>query len=402
MIIGGLVVGTSMVIAIHEVVVFDLISSVIRFLLPAIAGMLVYEIISQVYIRRCLRKMKPVSEVFMIINVIVENSFPTFIVAAFVLNVDSMLIYFSPFLFVYFLFIVLSILHLDFRLSVFSGLVAAIQFFMSIRMIIHYITFTEPIQPLVASYTLTFGRTMMIMLTGLASGFVAREIKRRILETYSTMGDRNRIRQILGQQVSPEIVDQILNAGKEIETRRLNVCVMFLDVRDFTPYASSHTPEEVLDYQNKLFGSLIDIVNKHNGIINQILGDGFMATFGAPISRGNDCGNAVNAAMEILEWTQKVSNEGFIHPTRLGIGIHYGEAITGNIGTELRKQFSIVGNVVIRASRIEQLNKEFKSQLLISKEVLERVSGNGEVEGKSLGDIVLKGESEPLEIFLIK
>src|SRR4030095_16314608 len=118
-----------------------------------------------------------------------------------------------------------------------------------------------------------------------------------------------------------------------------------------------------------IFSIAINAVSKHDGIINQFLGDGFMSTFGAPVSSGNDCKNAVDSALEILDITQNACNNGLIPPTRLGIGIHYGEAITGNIGTELRKQYSIVGNVVIQASRIEQLNKTFKSQLLVSREV---------------------------------
>ena len=144
---------------------------------------------------------------------------------------------------------------------------------------------------------------------------------------------------------------------------------------------------------------LIDVIDKQNGIINQFLGDGLIATFGAPISSGNDCQRAGNAAIEILDRVQESGDKGIFPKTRLGIGIHYGEAITGNVGTELRKQFSIVGNVVIQASRIEQLNKEFHSQLLMSKEVFDRMD---HANGESLGPIMLKGESEPLEIIRMR
>ena len=124
-----------------------------------------------------------------------------------------------------------------------------------------------------------------------------------------------------------------------------------------------------------------------------------MATFGAPISHGNDCANAVNAGVEILKVTQQLADDGLIPTIRLGVGIHYGEAITGNIGTEIRKQYSIVGNVVIQASRIEELNKQFQSQLLVSREVFRQLQ---EVNGESMGEVILKGENTPLEIIRIR
>ncbi|MFI5135445.1 MAG: adenylate/guanylate cyclase domain-containing protein, partial [Chitinophagales bacterium] len=317
------------------------------------------------------------------------------------LTISNIVIYFSPFMILYFLFIVLSTLHLDLWLSVITGVVAAVEYLFASEILLGYVPLTNSDYDIMTSQTIIIMKCILILLCGVASGFVGTEIKRRVINTSKALNERNRVRQILGQQVLHEIVDEILREGKEIGTSRVNVCVMFLDIRNFTPFASQHTPEEVMDYQNKLFGNLIDIVNKHSGIINQIMGDGFMATFGAPLSHGNDCRHAVDAALEILDWTQRACNEEFIHPTRLGIGIHYGEAITGNIGTELRKQFSIVGNVVICASRIEQLNKQFHSQLLISKDVLEKSVDGKMINAESLGAVPLKGEKEPMEIFKV-
>ena len=143
---------------------------------------------------------------------------------------------------------------------------------------------------------------------------------------------------------------------------------------------------------------MIEVVNEHHGIINQFLGDGFMATFGAPISKGNDAANSVQAAQNIIKRVAEAIQAGRIPQTRIGIGIHTGQAITGNIGTAIRKQYSITGNVVILASRIEQLNKKYHSQLIISKEVYSRIK-NIPDNYVSLGAVAVKGREEPISLY---
>jgi adenylate cyclase len=120
---------------------------------------------------------------------------------------------------------------------------------------------------------------------------------------------------------------------------------MFMDIRNFTALVEHRTPEEIVALQNEVFGTAVEVINRHHGVINQFLGDGFMATFGAPLSAGNDCANALAAARELVARIR----------VRIGIGLHAGDAVTGNVGSAERKQYSVTGNVVILASRIEQL-----------------------------------------------
>jgi adenylate cyclase len=363
-----------------------------------IAGILVYEIINAYIFWRQVRLRRSVSRVLQVINMIVETSFPTIFCFLLFQRMQDVVVLFTPVLMVYFLFIVLSTLHLNFWMSVATGIIAFAEYLWVSLYIIHRLP-PGQLNSLISSQILLTGRSLLLLVCGFAAGFVALEIRRRINTTFKAMNERSKIRQILGQQVSHAVVDRIINEGGMQQNRRRMVCVMFLDIRNFTPFVTGREPEEVMDYQNKLFSIAIEAVNKYNGIINQFLGDGFMATFGAPVSYGNDCRNAVDAALEIIEGVQRACDEKIIPDTRIGIGLHYGEAITGNIGTELRRQYSIVGNVVIQASRIEQLNKEFESQLLISREVFQKID---HVSGDSLGDVMLKGESSPLEIFRIR
>ena len=161
------------------------------------------------------------------------------------------------------------------------------------------------------------------------------------------------------------VAKELLSESSDDKIQRKLVCIMFLDIRGFTPFAESRKPEEIIQYQNKVFGFMIDSVYKHHGIINQFLGDGFMATFGAPVSTGNDCINAVNSAIEISNELKLQIEQAKLPDIKIGIGLHAGDVVTGNVGTSTRKQYSVTGNVVILASRIEQLNKKYDSTVLI-------------------------------------
>ncbi len=209
-----------------------------------------------------------------------------------------------------------------------------------------------------------------------------------------------KIKTLLDQQVSTEIAKELMSENPEIKKHSRFVCIMFLDIRDFTKFAEKREPEEIIQYQNDVFGFMIETVYSHHGIINQILGDGFMATFGAPLSKGNDCENAFMAANEIIQAVNKKSRLGEIPATRIGIGLHAGMVVAGNVGSSQRKQYSITGNAVIIASRIEQLNKEYKSQLLISEEVNNELGKEKKIDDDFV-EVVVKGREEPVKILKI-
>ena len=210
-----------------------------------------------------------------------------------------------------------------------------------------------------------------------------------------------KIKKLLGQQVSGEIAEALISTGPEkVPVERKFVCIMFLDIRGFTPFAETKEPEEIIEYQNQVFGFMIEVINKFHGNINQFLGDGFMATFGAPISHGNDCENAYQAAKEIIRIVNEKSSKGIIPKTRIGIGLHAGHVVAGNVGTDLRKQYSITGNTVITAARIEQLNKEFKSQLLISEEVYNALDKKNGLDDQ-FTEVSVKGRKSAIKILKI-
>ena len=213
--------------------------------------------------------------------------------------------------------------------------------------------------------------------------------------------DKNDIMSRFSQQVSKNVAEELVRKNIEYKSEKREVCIMFLDIRNFTPFSETREPEEVVKYLNNLFDFMINIIDNHFGIVNQFMGDGFMTTFGAPVTNGNPCQNAVNAACEILEVLRSKNSSGEIPPTRIGIGMHKGKAITGNIGSSVRRQYTVTGNVVILASRIEQLNKLYNSQFLISSEVYQSIELGG-MNAELIGNVSIKGRSMPLDIYKIE
>lgn len=179
---------------------------------------------------------------------------------------------------------------------------------------------------------------------------------------------------------------------------------MFLDIRGFTTFAEKHGPEEVVTYLNAIFDASVEAIAEHRGIVNKFLGDGFMAVFGAPTSEGNPCADAVAAGLDALARIDKLVADGGIPPTRLGIGIHSGPAVVGNIGSVRRKEYTVIGDVVNVASRVESLNKELGSRMLVTEEVW-RGSGTAARQTAtdeapvSLEPLHIRGRETPVRIF---
>ena len=289
----------------------------------------------------------------------------------------------SPALSVYFVFIILSTLRLNFFLSCFCGLLAAASYFMLYFFVYHHFDFNDA------------SRALILLISGIAAGLVAAQIKNGINKSVQETERRHRVENLFGQQISIEIAEKILENNGEIESKTMTVAVMFVDIRNFTNFTATRTPEQIVQYQNAFFALVSNAVAQNGGIVNQFLGDGCMVTFGAPVAMDNPALHAVRAAIEIREKLKEEIEAGHIADTAIGIGIHTGDAVTGNIGTDIRQQYSVTGKCVIVAARVEQLNKKFNSQILITEEVFNNACPHIPVVTEDLGKIGLKGFEEP-------
>ncbi len=362
--------------------------------------LIVYEII----VHYLLFKFQKVSilkqtKVFGYFNSFSEITLLTLLLISIIEKTETPVILQTPAALTYFIFIVLSTFRLDIKLSVFTGLIAAVEY------LIVAFTYTDSVEGVmdenrfVLSNIHFFGQALIMIITGIAAGFAAEVIKNKMMLSWKNLKEKTEVIHLFGQQISPQIVDNILHQKNQLSGVRKNVSVMFLDIRNFTPFVEAHQPEEVVEYLNKIFAFMIDIVQAHNGVINQFLGDGFMATFGAPVPDDNSAQKATAAAQKIIEELIKKNEEKSIPHTRIGIGIHFDEAVTGNIGSHLRKQFSITGRVVVMASRIEQLNKKYNTSLLISKEVYNQLEQKDQSLFEFLDETVVKGSKTPITLY---
>jgi adenylate cyclase len=325
-----------------------------------------------------------------------ETAMPTLLIVLISREVDPVYVLQSAASYLYAIFIVLSTLRLDFRLSAFTGASAALQYAALAAWYMHD-SATAAGTPF-ATPPFYVAKAALLFGAGLAAGFVASEVRRRVRRILRIAAERERMLAAFGQQVSPEIAAALLRQGGRLESRRRFVCVMFMDIRGFTRLVQDRSPEEVVAWQNAAFGAAVDIVGRHQGVINQFLGDGFMATFGAPVPTGRESANALAASRELLRAVQALIDAGRLPAMTIGIGLHAGEAVTGNIGSEARQQYSVTGEVVILASRIEQLNKVYASQLLASAEVLQD-AGETPPPGAALGPVKVRGRDAPVEIY---
>jgi adenylate cyclase len=235
------------------------------------------------------------------------------------------------------------------------------------------------------------------LVCGLLAGLVGMQLRRQFETSIAAATARDRITNLFGQHVSPQVVERLMAEGASTGSDIRRVAVMFVDFRSFTAAARTRPPQEVVDRLDGAFAVLVEILDRHGGIVNKFLGDGFLALFGAPFEAADAAEQAVAAAREML-----AANEHFNRttswPLRIGIGIHIGEVVAGNIGSPRRKEYTVIGDTVNFASRLEALNKEFNSQLLISADVRDALGKHGG-DAVPLGDVPVRGYDQPIGVW---
>ena len=331
------------------------------------AAAVIYELITRKIFDYFLRHNREPPALGRYLNAAIETSIPTIVLIAFLKTMDANVALTSGAVLTYYFFIILSALRLDFWLSAFTGVVAGVSYAGLVIWCLDELRsgLTE-VPERVGGYIL---RPIFLLVGGIVAGLVAKQIRAGLVRSMRAAEERRQIVQMFGQHVSPAVVDQLLANPADQHSRLREVCILVLDIRNFTGFSEAAAPDDTVALLNRLWGFSVDIVNRHQGIVNKFLGDGFMAVFGAPVSIGNSCQSALNAAREILAEVERASDAGEMPLTRVGIGIHAGEALVGNIGSLERREYTVIGDVVNVAFRIEQLNKEFGSKLLISEQV---------------------------------
>lgn len=326
-------------------------------------------------------------------NTIVETTLPSVILLVASGYTDPLAVIGGWPSYFYFIFILAATLRLNFALPMLAGVVASVEY---LAVAAYILPLSNSADQVILTPQYHGTRAFVMLLAGLVAGLVAVRLRAKLVGVIRESAARDRVVNLFGQHVSPSVVDRLLDSSVAAEGEAREVCVMFVDFRDFTAFARDRQATDVVDFLNRSFAFMIDSVDDHHGIVNKFLGDGFMAIFGAPVSDPGAARHAVEAAREILAELDRRAAAGDA-PLGLGIGIHTGVAVTGNIGSPRRKEFTVIGDIVNLASRIEQLNKEFGSRLLVSTAVADAL-------GPALGDAqrlsaAVKGYADPIVVW---
>lgn len=365
----------------------------VGFFLMAVAGFELYLVLRTI---RLLREQARPSTLRRYVHAALETSLPTAVILYYSATDGPVVALLMPASFIYFVFIVLSTLRLDFALCAFTGLVAAAEY--AAIALLWAVGDASVAEQALVSLPHHLGKAAILLVSGVSAGFVARRLRRSFGRAIESFEERQRILGVFGQHVSPEVARRLVSTEDEVKTQAVDVCVMFLDIRRFTAFAEGRSPAEVVDYLNVVFDTTIDAIVSRRGIVNKFLGDGFMAVFEARSASDRICEAAVDASLDIVKRVERLVAEGKIAPTQIGIGLHAGRAVVGNIGSAQRKEYTVIGDVVNVASRIEALNKELGTVVLASEEVW-LACDRPEIDAAARDAISIRGRQQKVHVW---
>jgi PAS domain S-box-containing protein len=203
-------------------------------------------------------------------------------------------------------------------------------------------------------------------------------------------------RRLFERMVSPAVINQLDPNSLQLGGKRVDLTVLFADIRGFTSYSEKTSPEQLVSVLNRYLAAMAEAVLSQEGTIDKFLGDAVMAWFNAPIPQPDHTLRAVKAALFLRETVESLYQE-LPEDSHLafGVGIHYGDAVLGLIGTDRRLEYTAISDSVNTAKRIQE--NSANNQILISKEAYERVKDR--VEAKQHASMAVKGKSQPVEVY---
>jgi len=205
-----------------------------------------------------------------------------------------------------------------------------------------------------------------------------------------------------GIYVTPEISELILKGGVNPAGEIMEATILFCDLRGYSQFAEKKSPVEVVQFLNQYFTNMEEIIRSNGGIVLQFIGDEIEAVFGAPKPLDEHADRALSSAISMRERLMELNNERIQdgeEPVYHGIGIHSGKVLAGSIGSPTRKSYAMVGDTVNLASRLQELNKDFGTDIIISKETKALLKGTYSL--RFLGEVKVKGREQSVEIYAV-
>jgi adenylate cyclase len=205
--------------------------------------------------------------------------------------------------------------------------------------------------------------------------------------------DREKLRHAFGAFVDPALAERVLREGTDLAGEEVELSVLFMDVRGFTTFSEGAEAKDVVARLNDLYGQVVPVILRHGGHANKFIGDGLLAVFGAPERHPDHADRAVHAAQEIAELVQH-RYDGYL---RVGIGVNSGRVVVGTIGGGGRLDFTVIGDPVNTAARVEAVTRETDDDLLITEATLNSLRRMDGFEERPT--VALKGKTETVRLF---
>ena len=227
-------------------------------------------------------------------------------------------------------------------------------------------------------------------------------LKARIGASLEKKRLRDQQKELVRRFATREVADDLDTAGFALGGHKVQATVMFSDIRGFTSMAESMSPEETIELLNTYYTLMFDAISGHGGVVNQIIGDGLMAIFGAPLALADPCGSAVRAAQEMVEMVALYNLEperAGKAAIRIGVGIASGSMVAGYTGTSDRATYTCVGDAVNLAARMEAHTKEAQCAILIDGATAQALHDSALL--KPLGAVQFKGKAGSVDVYAV-
>jgi class 3 adenylate cyclase len=213
---------------------------------------------------------------------------------------------------------------------------------------------------------------------------------------------RDQQRELISKFATKEVAEDLLTSGFSLGGRHLEASAMFCDIRSFTTIAEAQDPEETIELLNDYYTLMMDAINGEGGIVNQMVGDGLMAIFGAPVPRDDHRQAAVLAARQMIDMIRLFNEERAVREAvqiQIGVGVATGQVIAGYTGTHHRATYTCVGDTVNVAARLESHTKEVGRPILIDERTRQGLDDAIAVEPQ--GELLMKGKTEPIAVYAV-
>ena len=314
-----------------------------------------------------------------------------------------------------FLWIAIAAMRFSVKLTIYAGTLASLGYMLLIVLALSLGTIqTGTVTEHFTSEKVSLGnlglRVLFVTALFVVSAYIAKIYEGLILRAAEReiaaereVQEKEKVKDTFSRYVTHQVAEKILQEGISMSGERRRATVLFCDIRNFTRMSEHMEPEEVVSFLNEYLTAMVDVIFEYGGTLDKFVGDEIMAVFGAPVSTGRDEENAVLAALrmkeQLRELNERRQKQGHA-AIQFGIGIHTGEVVAGNIGSDKRMEYTVIGQAVNIASRIEALNKHLSTDILITQETFDAVSSM--IRAEKQPPVQVKGVEKPIQTYLVR